>query len=72
MGPGIEDDSHAHEKMYYFLREGPMHRCQVCGQCFKLVRLKDEASELNDYYSTMFASINHFEIGEEDLQVSLT
>lgn len=72
MGPGIEDDSHAHEKMYYFLREGPMHRCHVCGQCFKLVRLKDEASELNDYYSTMFASINHFEIGEEDLQVSLT
>ena len=27
MGPGIEDDSHSHEKMYYFLREGPIHRC---------------------------------------------
>ena len=31
MGPAIEDDSHAHEKMYYFVREGPIHRCQVCG-----------------------------------------
>jgi hypothetical protein len=31
-GPGVEDDSHAHEKMFYFLREGPMNRCQICGQ----------------------------------------
>lgn len=30
-GPGIEDDSMAHEKMYYFVREGPIHRCQICG-----------------------------------------
>ena len=72
MGPAIEDDSHSHEKMYYFLREGPIHRCHICGQCFKLVRLKDEASELNDYYSTMFAAIQHFEVAEEDLAVSLT
>jgi len=72
MGPGIEDDSHSHEKMYYFVREGPMHRCHICGQCFKIVRLKDEASDLNDYYSTMFAQIDHFEIAEEDLTVSLT
>ena len=72
MGPGIEDDSHSHEKMFYFLREGPIHRCHICGQCFKLVRLKDEASELNDYYSTMFADIKHFEVAEEDLSVSLT
>lgn len=72
MGPAIEDDSHAHEKMYYFVREGPMHRCHVCGQCFKVVRLKDEASELNDYYSTMFADIKHFEVAEEDLSVPLT
>ena len=72
MGPAIEDDSHSHEKMFYFIREGPMHRCHICGQCFKIVRLKDEASELNDYYSTMFAAISHFEIGEEDLAVNLT
>ena len=71
MGPAIEDDSHAHEKMYYFLREGPINRCHICGQCFKLVRLKDEASDLNDYYSTMFSSIMHFEIAEEDLAIPL-
>jgi hypothetical protein len=34
--------------------------------------LKDEASELNDYYSTMFASITHFEVAEEDMVVNLT
>lgn len=72
MGPGIEDDSYSHEKMFYFLREGPAHRCHICGQVFKLVRLKDEGSELNDYYSTMFASITHFEVAEEDMAVSLT
>jgi hypothetical protein len=27
MGPGIEDDSHSHEKMFYFVREGPTNRC---------------------------------------------
>lgn len=49
-----------------------MHRCHVCGQCFKIVRLKDESSERNDYYSAMFADINHFEIAEEDTVVPLT
>jgi hypothetical protein len=72
MGPAIEDDSHSHEKMFYFVREGPINRCHICGQCFKIVRLKDEASELNDYYSTMFASITHFEVAEEDMVVNLT
>ena len=72
MGPGIEDDSHSHEKMYYFVREGPMHRCHICGQCFKLVRLKRGETEENEYYASMFASITHFEVAEEDLQVGLT
>ena len=72
MGPGIEDDSHAHEKMYYFVREGPIHRCQICGQCFKVVRLKDEANDENEYYSMMFAEIQHFEVQEEDMNVNLT
>lgn len=58
--------------MFYFVREGPIHRCSICGQCFKIVRLKDEASELNDYYSQMFASITHFEVAEEDLAINLT
>jgi len=72
MGPGIEDDSHSHEKFYYFVREGPMHRCHICGQCFKIVRLKHENSPRNDYYSSMFADITHFEVHEEDMAVNLT
>lgn len=71
MGPGVEDDSHAHEKMYYFVREGPMNRCQICGQCFKIVRLKDESSQENDYYASMFAKIDHFEVAEEDMAIPL-
>mmetsp|Transcript_24164 Transcript_24164/g.17011 ORF Transcript_24164/g.17011 Transcript_24164/m.17011 type:complete len:438 (-) Transcript_24164:761-2074(-) len=72
MGPGIEDDSHSHEKMFYLVREGPINRCQVCGQCFKIVRLKDEFSELQDYYHMMFATMSHFDVSEEDLQINLT
>lgn len=54
------------------VREGAIHRCQVCGQCFKIVRLKDEYSELQDYYSMMFAQMSHFDVAEEDMSVSLT
>lgn len=71
MGAGVEDESQAHEKMYYFLREGPINRCQLCGQCFKLVRLKDEFSETNDYYSMMFSQIQSFEISEDDSYIPL-
>lgn len=72
MGPGIEDDSNSHEKIFYMVREGPINRCQICGQCFKIVRLKDEFTELQDYYSLMFASISHFETAEEDLAINMT
>ncbi len=72
MGPGIEDDSHSHEKIYYMVREGPVNRCQVCGQCFKIVRLKDEFSEEQDYYSMMFSTLSHFDVSEEDLAINLT
>lgn len=70
-GPGVEDDSYSHEKMFYFVREGPMNRCHLCGQCFKLVRLKDEYSEVNDYYSFMFSSLSHFDVSEEDSNIPL-
>jgi len=53
-------------------REGPMNRCQICGQCFKIVRLKDEFSAEQDYYSMMFAQISQYEYSEDDLQVSIT
>jgi hypothetical protein len=72
MGPGVEDDSHSHEKMFYMVREGPIHRCNVCGQCFKIVRLKDEFSELQDYYTLMFSTLSHFDVAEEDMTVNLT
>lgn len=71
-GPGVEDDSHAHEKMFYFVREGPIHRCNVCGQCFKIVRLKDEYTEQQDYYALMFSTLSHFDVAEEDMTVTLT
>jgi hypothetical protein len=70
-GPGVEDDSHAHEKMFYFVREGPIHRCNVCGQCFKIVRLKDEYTEQQDYYSMMFSTLSHFDVAEEDAPIPL-
>jgi hypothetical protein len=72
MGPGIEDDSHSHEKIYYMVREGPINRCHICGQCFKLVRLKDEFSDENDYYSLMFSTLSHFDVSEDDLAINLT
>lgn len=73
MGPAIEDDSHAHEKIFYFVREGPMNRCQVCGQCFKIVRLKDQTDTYEDaYYNMMFSRLEQFDIGEEDMQISLS
>ena len=72
MGPGIEDDSHSHEKIFYMVREGPINRCQVCGQCFKLVRLKDEYNEQQDYYTMMFSTLSHFDVSEEDMAINLT
>lgn len=60
-----------HEKMFYFLREGALNRCHLCGQVFKLVRLKDEFSELQDYYSLMFSQLSLFEVAEEDAAMPL-
>lgn len=72
MGPGIEDDAHSHEKIFYMVREGPINRCQVCGQCFKIVRLRNESSEEMDYYGMMFSTLSHFDVSEEDLTINLT
>jgi hypothetical protein len=44
----------------------------VCGQCFKIVRLKDEFTEQQDYYSLMFTTLSHFDVAEEDMTVTLT
>jgi hypothetical protein len=66
-GPGSEEESQSHEKMYFILREGPIHRCQFCGQCFKLVRLKDDIyDDANYYYSSVFTEISPKVLGENE------
>lgn len=40
-GPQNEDDYESHELLWMMLREGPLQRCMVCGQVFKLVRLRN-------------------------------
>jgi hypothetical protein len=68
-GPGSEEESSSHEKKYMIVREGPIHRCLICGQCFKLVKLKDSVvSEENLYYSSVFTQISERVVGDlEDL-----
>lgn len=53
-GPQNEDDYEGHEPMWIMLREGPLQRCGVCGQVFKLVRLRNEHSAEMDYYISNF------------------
>lgn len=48
------------------LREGPLQRCAVCGQVFKLVRLRNEFSPEMDYYMPNFNKLYMEELGEHD------
>ena len=67
-GPGSEEESSTHEKMYMIIREGPIHRCIMCGQCFKLVNLKDDVYDpLNAYYSSVFTEVSHKVVSEPEL-----
>lgn len=67
-GPGSEEESSNHEKMYMIVREGPIHRCMFCGQCFKLIRLKDDVYDhQNTYYSTVFTELSPRIIGETEI-----
>lgn len=64
-GPGSEEESSSHEKVVFIIREGPIHRCMFCGQCFKLVRLRDNpVDEKNTYYSSVFTEISPKAIAE--------
>ena len=66
-GPGSEEESSSHEKLVFIVREGPIHRCSFCGQCFKLLRLKDNpADEKNSYYSSVFTEISIKTIAEPE------
>jgi len=67
-GPASEEESSPHEKMYMIVREGPIHRCMFCGQCFKLIKLKDDVYDhQNTYYSTVFTELNPRIIGETEI-----
>ena len=68
-GPASEEESSMHEKMYMIVREGPIHRCMFCGQCFKLIRLKDDVYDhQNTYYSTVFTEISPQIVSEQEIQ----
>ena len=67
-GPGNDEESSFHEKMYFVVREGPIHRCIMCGQCFKLQMLKDSVSnEENEYYSSVFTDVSRKIVSEPEL-----
>ncbi len=67
-GPGSEEESSSHEKMYMIVREGPIHRCMFCGQCFKLIRLKDDVYDAqNSYYSTVFTELSPNIVQEQEI-----
>lgn len=67
-GPASEEESSSHEKMYMIVREGPIHRCMFCGQCFKLIKLKDDVYDhQNTYYSTVFTDLSPRIIGETEI-----
>jgi len=48
------------------LREGPLQRCAICGQVFKLVRLRNEYSSEMDYYMSNFNKLWFEDLGEHD------
>lgn len=67
-GPASEEESSSHEKMYMIVREGPIHRCMFCGQCFKLIKLKDDVYDhQNTYYSTVFTELSPRIVGETEI-----
>lgn len=64
-----EDDYESHELMMFMLREGPLQRCASCGQVFKLVRLRNEFSPEQDYYSSNFIPYEMQEMSEMDTTI---
>jgi hypothetical protein len=65
-GLNDEEEGLSHVGVWFILREGPIHRCSSCGQCYKLINLKDEISEENDYYLEHYMPILEEEMGDED------
>ena len=65
-GPPNEDDYDGHEFLLFLLREGPLQRCPSCGQVYKLVRLRNDNSEMSYYYSSSLFNQDYQELGEAD------
>ncbi|CAD8055589.1 unnamed protein product [Paramecium sonneborni] len=63
-----EDDYEQHEIHLFMLREGPLQRCPMCGQVFKLVRLRQQEDEEMSYYRDSFHPIDIFELDNENVQ----
>jgi len=60
------DDYEGHEFVLFMLREGPLQRCPICGQVFKLVRLRKEYSSEMDYYTNGLLAPEFQEFGKDD------
>ena len=65
-GMNEEDEGLSHTGVWFILREGPIHRCPCCGQCFKLINLRDEISPENDYFLEHYMPILEEEMGDDD------
>lgn len=48
------------------LREGPLQRCPLCGQVYKLVRLRKEESSENEYYTSGLLDTEYQELIDDD------
>ena len=71
-GPQNEDDYESHQLFWMMIREGPLQRCGVCGQVFKLVRLRNEFSPEMDYYMSNFNKMWMEDLGEHDVVNNLS
>jgi|Transcript_19615 hypothetical protein len=65
-GQNDEEEGASHTPVWFILRDGPLHRCANCGQVFKLVTLRDEMNEENEYYTEHYLPVLEEEMGEED------
>ena len=61
-----EDDYEQHELMMFMLREGPLQRCPMCGQVFKLIRLRHEWTEEMVFYRSCFHPVDPTELALVD------
>ena len=50
----------------FMLREGPLQRCPMCGQVYKLVRLRKEYTSEMNYYTSGLMPPEFQEFGEDD------